>query len=120
MTAGVPGTGLGGLFYILAALLLPLRGIYRKLRRRRMTWRGTAKLTGLALGVLIGIWVTGWLLGWLLGPLAVAAESAAGLAITARAKAHNLVRWATLLGGFVTLVFVLLSVQMARIVNRRR
>ena len=29
MTAGMPGTGIGGLFYLLSALLMPLRELWR-------------------------------------------------------------------------------------------
>jgi hypothetical protein len=120
VTAGVPGTGLGGLFYILAALLLPLRGAIRSLRRQIVAWDEVARLTGLALGVFLGIWVTGWLLGWLLGPTAQTLEAAAGVGGAMRAKSENILRWAAVAAGFVTLAFVLLAVQVARLVRRRR
>lgn len=120
MTAGVPGTGLGGLFYILAALLLPLRGAIRKLRGQRVAWDEVVKLTGLALGVFLGILITGWLLGLLLAPTARTLEAAAGVDAAIRAKSENILRWAALVAGFVTLAFVLLAVQVARLVSRKR
>jgi hypothetical protein len=120
MTAGVPGTGLGGLFYILAALFLPVRGAIRKLRGQRVSWRAVAKLAGLALGVFAGIWATGWLLGWLLGPTAETFQAAAGVDAAVRARSENILRWATVAAGFVTLFAVLSAVQVARVLNRRR
>jgi hypothetical protein len=120
MTAGVPGTGLGGLFYILAALFLPVRGALRKLRGQRVCWRAVTKLTGLALGVFAGIWATGWLLGWLLAPTAETFEAAAGMTAEMRAKSENILRWAALAAGFLTLFVVLSAVQVARLLNKRR
>jgi hypothetical protein len=120
MTAGVPGTGLGGLFYILAALLLPLRGAIRKLRGQSVDWNEITKLTGLAVGVFLGIWITGWLLGRLLAPTARTLEAAAGVDAALRVKSENILRWAAVVAGFVTLAFVLLAVQVARLLDRRR
>jgi len=120
VTAGVPGTGLGGLFYILAALLLPLRGAVRSVRRQIVDWDEVARLTGLAVGVFLGIWVTGWLLGWLVGPAARIFEAAAGVNAALRAKSDNILRWAAVAAGFVTLALVLLAVQVARLVGRKR
>jgi hypothetical protein len=119
MTAGVPGTGLGGLFYILAALFLPFRGLVRTLRRQRVNWSETIKLTALALAVFLGIWLTGLFLGVILGPTAMTLEAAAGMSMEMRARTENILRWAAVAAGFVTLAFVLLAVQIARLVVRR-
>jgi hypothetical protein len=120
MTAGVPGTGLGGLFYILAALLLPFRCLVRTLRRQRVNWGEAIKLTALALAVFLGIWLTGLLLGIILGPTAMTLEAAAGMSVELRARSENVLRWAAVAAGFVTLAVVLLAVQVARLVVRRR
>src|SRR6266566_6480617 len=64
MTVGVPGTGIGGMFYLVSALAVPLRQAYRSLRRRPSAgWRIVAGQTAMAGGILAAIWVTGWLLG---------------------------------------------------------
>ena len=65
MTVGLPGTGVGGMFYLLSALAMPLREVYGRARRRstRGGWRAVLEQTGLALGILAGMWVAGWLLG---------------------------------------------------------
>ena len=120
MTAGVPGTGLGGLFYILAALLLPVRCFVRTLRRQRVNWKEAIKLTALGLAVFLGIWLTGLLLGLILGPTAMTLEAAAGVSAEMRAKSENILSWAAVAAGFVTLAVVLLAVQAARLFVRRR
>lgn len=120
MTAGVPGTGLGGLFYILAALLLPFRSLAQTLRGKRVNWGEAVKLTALALAVFLGIWVTGLFLGIILGPMAMTVEAAVGVPIEVRAVSENVLRWATVAAGFVTLTAVLLAVQVARLIARRK
>jgi hypothetical protein len=119
MTAGVPGTGLGGLFYILAALLLPFRCLIQTVRRQRVNWREAFKLTALGLAVFLGIWLTGLFLGLILGPTARTLEAAAGMSAEMRARSENVLRWAAIAAGFVTLAVVLLAVQVARFVVRR-
>jgi len=120
MTAGVPGTGIGGLFYLLAALLLPLRGIIRRIRGVHVSWRAIAGKASLAFSVFLGIWLTGWLLGLLLAPAVQNIKAMAGSVTLSITRRENIVRWAALVGGFVTLFFVLLSVQVARFAQRRR
>jgi hypothetical protein len=65
VTAGLPGTGIGGLFYLISALLMPLREVFRALVGKGNRARGQmAALQGaLALTILGAIWVTGLLLG---------------------------------------------------------
>lgn len=67
MIAGVPGTGLGGVFYLLCALCMPLYETARILRGRSDTrWGVVAMQFGLAVGIFGGMWLTGWLLGLVL------------------------------------------------------
>ncbi len=119
MTAGVPGTGIGGLFYLLAALLLPLRGLVRLLSKARTSWREVLNMAGLALGVFLGIWLTGWLLGLIVGPAARPLAAAAGMKATL-VRTENIVRGAALAAGFTTLAVVLLSVQAARWLTKKK
>jgi hypothetical protein len=67
VTAGLPGTGIGGLFYLLCALLMPAReaykyvisgGSYRPDPRALMQ-------AAMALGIVVMIYVTGLLMLWL-------------------------------------------------------
>ena len=120
MTAGVPGTGIGGLFYLMAALLLPVRGLLLRLRGGRVSWRMVAKLLFLAIGVFLGIWATWWLLGLAIVPAAETVEAAIHVRGILRREYAEFVRWAALLAGFVTLALVLIGTQVARLVIRRR
>ena len=111
MTVGIPGTGIGGLFYVVAGLIAPLRGSASK--------RAAAYVAALAIGVLVGIFATGWLLGFLLAPIAKS-PLIAGLPSYYRPGTENIVRWASMLASVVLLVSVLLSVQIARLMQRKR
>jgi len=65
MIVGLPGTGIGGMYYLLIAIWMPLHGLLHGLKE---------KLPGFKIGiirrqvfmmvaVLAGMWVTGWLIG---------------------------------------------------------
>ena len=120
MTAGVPGTGIGGLFYLMAALLLPVRGLLLRMRGGRVSWRMVAKLLLLAIGVFLSIWATWWLLGLAIVPAAETVEGAIHVRGILRREYAEFVRWAAILAGFVTLAAVLIGTQVARLVIRRR
>jgi hypothetical protein len=120
MTAGVPGTGIGGLFYLAAALLLPLRGVWRRIRRRPVSWRMILGHTAIAAGILLGILATGWILGLVIVPGAKPIAEAGILAGMKSSQARNFVRWAALAAGYFTLAVVLLAVQMARLTSRKK
>jgi hypothetical protein len=113
MTVGIPGTGIGGLFYLASALLLPVRGMVRRLRRRPVAWLRTLAPAAIALGVLGGLWLSGALLAVLLshtlGPGLHGAGPAGG------AHHSNVLRIASLLAGIGTLCLVLTGVQVARL-----
>jgi hypothetical protein len=65
MTAGLPGTGIGGLFYLLAALLLPLR--FAWLCARGQHDRGHLTLMfkqfAMSTSMIVTVWLTGVVLG---------------------------------------------------------
>lgn len=65
MTAGIPGVGISGLFYILSALWMPLRELLTG-RRRGSTGAARAlvvRQTMLAVGILAAMSLTAWLMG---------------------------------------------------------
>lgn len=68
MNAGLPGTGIGGVFYLLSALWMPFHEIHKTLGKKNQPQRTRLILVqvSLALGIIAGIWFTGWLLGELL------------------------------------------------------
>ena len=56
-TAGIPGTGLGGLFYLLLAFWMPLAELSRTLRGRssRERWRHVGTQFALACGIVAAV-----------------------------------------------------------------
>jgi hypothetical protein len=61
MTAGLPGTGIGGLFYITLALLMPIWELGRAAVGRATSGRVrmAAMQAAISLGILGAIWLTG-------------------------------------------------------------
>lgn len=63
MNVGLPGTGLGGLFYLLTALLMPIVELIRTIRSgkaSRMRWRTAVSQAAMAVGIIAGLWGTAW------------------------------------------------------------
>lgn len=60
MIVGLPGTGIGGLYYLFSALLMPVCEAWRAATGRRgpSRWVGVAKLAALALGIFGGLFAT--------------------------------------------------------------
>jgi len=116
MIVGVPGTGIGGLFYLLSALALPLREAIRRVRDRAnpVSWRVVAQQTTMAGGILAGMWATGLLIGAVLG--AARSHVAPGVGL----PAGNLLRTATVALSLGTLAAVLLGVELLRLCLHRR
>jgi hypothetical protein len=113
MTAGLPGAGIGGIFYLVSALAMPFRELYRALRGdwSLARWRLVARQTAMAAGIFGGLWLTGWAIGELVG----AAVAAGHLA-----RAPEVLRGGALLLSFGTLTLVLVAVQVARVVLHAR
>ena len=116
MIVGLPGTGIGGMFYLLSALALPLREAIGRVRDRghSVGWRVVARQTAIAGGILVGIWVTGLLLGAVLGT--VRSHMAPGTG----PHEGNAVRTAMLVLSFGTLAVVLFGVELLRLCLHRR
>jgi len=68
MPAGLPGTGVGGLFLVLSALLMPLVELRRRVRDRTALgrWRLVGRHTALAIGIVAGVAGGVWALYWAL------------------------------------------------------
>lgn len=72
MVVGVPGSGIGGLYYIVLALAMPVCELIQTVRGRSswLRWRGVSIQTGLAVGILAALAGGGWLLtagcGWII------------------------------------------------------
>lgn len=121
MSVGIPGTGIGGLFYLASGLLIPVREILASARRRERAAKVgplIVRQTFLVIGVLAGIWITGWMLGFLL-------SQPAGLPVAidgsgSGAPRGNLWGTASVLAGVGTLLIVLATVEAARLLLRKK
>jgi hypothetical protein len=118
MTVGAPGAGIGGLFYLASALVLPVRSLYRTMRGERVAWGPVVRQWLLALSVLGAIWLAGWLIGLWAGP---ALPQLAGRGMAAAIIGTTGVLATTMLYASVaTLVLVLLLVRIAALLVQRR
>ena len=68
MIVGLPGTGIGGLFYLLASTWMPVQETLSAPRRRLRfaRWRNIAKMVFITLAIAAGFWLTGHLVGMLI------------------------------------------------------
>ena len=110
MIAGLPGTGIGGIFYLASALAMPLREAYRRVRgRARGNWRVVAAQLAMAGGILGAMWVTGWLLGHALAAARPIARLGTSL------PSGNVLRIASVALALGTLAGVLAGVELLRL-----
>lgn len=117
MAAGIPGIGIGGLFYMLHALLLPLKGAWRAVNGKPVDWRVLTKQAAIAAGVLLGIAAAAWLLS-LWRPLEVRSSPVAAAA-SGPAGTMRFLGSVTIFMSAITLAFVLVSVQVVRLLARK-
>jgi len=61
MTAGLPGTGIGGVFYLLSALLMPFVELVKTLRGQSSwpRWVLVIRQFAMASGIVAGMWMLG-------------------------------------------------------------
>lgn len=112
MTVGLPGAGIGGLFYLAATLLLPIRSLLDRVRQRTpaLSWRRQWHSVLIALGIIGGLWLTGWLLALVI-PAARLAAGAGGHGSSMASR--TAIPLATFGLGVGTLLAVLLAVEVA-------
>src|SRR5215207_10324596 len=113
MMPGVPGAGIGGLFYLASTLLLPFRSLMRRWRGppdpvpSRQIW-GNVAMAG---GVIAGLWMVGWLLAFIVPDDVLRSHTAStGRTISAR----TILPVATFATSVATLFLVLGAVEIAR------
>jgi hypothetical protein len=118
MTAGLPGAGIGGLFYLASTILLPLRSLVRRLRGQHVgvPWRLQLHSVLIALGIIGGLWISGWLIAFMVPDEVLTRGSMAG---GVNSRAGSILSLATLGVAVGTLVLVVLSVEIARFVHIR-
>ena len=117
--AGLPGTGLGGLFYVLLIFWMTAREAWRlsKGEYRQAYWMRVAKLCSLAAAIVGALWLESWSLLNVLGPvpnfLGAQPSAAAGAAMSKVAPTLTF-------APFLILALLLLAMHVMRVVLIRR
>lgn len=116
MTAGLPGVGIGGIFYLASAIVMPVRSLYAVLtgRAHEARWRIALQQAAIAGGILVALWMTGLALGWIILTMFPHA-TIAGVSGASSTHARSVVRTSALLLSLGTLAAVLLFVQVLRV-----
>lgn len=117
MAAGLPGVGIGGIFYLASALLMPVRSAIAVLsgRGHEARWSLALRQSGLAALILVTIWATGWLIGWSVGIISPDAVPSFAGGVATQPEVHNALRTTALVLSFGTLAAVLAVVQLLRV-----
>ena len=126
MTAGLPGTGIGGLFYLLLAVYMPVREFFRLMQKRRNLgrWGFIALQLCFVFAILGAIWGEAWLLSrsfiWLqqafgFNDLSLGGRSGGQLAM----ERVKILTFASASGGLISLAFVFVIVHILRLFVRR-
>jgi hypothetical protein len=78
MTAGLPGVGIGGLFYLISALLMPILEVVRTVRGRSSLarWRTVGRQFAMAVVMVGALTAVVWVLHAMTGPQGVAPAGA--------------------------------------------
>jgi hypothetical protein len=116
MSAGLPGAGISGVFYLGSALLMPAVEMGRTIRGRSSlaAWRLVIRQFAVSCAILAGIWTTGWLLG-----LAAFRPVASGEAAAAAATTPQVVGESAMVLSVVTLVVLVGGVEVLSFVRLR-
>jgi hypothetical protein len=118
MTAGLPGVGIGGIFYLTSALLMPVRSLVAVLRGRpdEARWPMALRQAALAGGILGALWLTGLALGWAIVHLVPDAARVVAHGTRSAVEVRSVVRTSALALSLGTLAAVLAFVQVLRVV----
>jgi predicted membrane protein len=117
MTVGLPGTGIGGIFYLSLAICMPIREFVRTLKGQTnlKRWGFIALQLLFVFGVVAAMWSELWLLNrlliWARGTLVVH-----GLSLTDERIFHQtkFMALASATASFVSLAFVITAVHILR------
>ena len=115
MTAGLPGVGIGGLFYLASALLMPFRSLVATLTGREARWPVALRQALIALATIAATWATLHVVGWLISAISPALVAGTVLGGAGGVPVRNALRTAALLGSIGTLALVLAAVQTLRL-----
>jgi hypothetical protein len=118
MMAGLPGTGIGGIFYVLIAIAMPIRELFLKAFDRSYSnrWPMITLALGLVVAIIAGIWAEVALLNaffmWLQGALQTDLGLAnAGLGERLNAKSAPVITFMAASAAFISLAGLYIAVR---------
>ena len=119
MTVGLPGVGIGGIFYLVSALTMPVRELVRTFRRESSAarWRFVMTQWTLAVGILIAMWLTGKSIGMLVTAVGSRVPSSG---FTRHVASRNVLQVSALALSLGTLTLVWVGVHGLRVLVRWR
>jgi hypothetical protein len=130
MIAGLPGTGIGGIFYLILAAFMPICEFFRMIQKRThlRRWCLIALQMGFIFGIISLIWAEMWVIKytieWLchaFGNNAITAVGLFGRELTMHQT--KMMAYAAASGSFISLGFVFICVHTLRLmvgVNKNR
>ncbi len=125
MTVGLPGTGIGGIFYLLLAIYMPVCEFFRMLQRQtsRLQWCFVSLQLGFVFGILATLWSEAWVLSqmfiWLQHIFGINCILAGnGLFGQQAMQNAKLLTFASASGSFISLFFVFVVVHVLRLCLR--
>jgi len=123
MNAGMPGTGMGGLFYILVAVLMPVRAArsYAQGSKVRSRWKLVVRQVSMAAIIALTMWATGEVVGRVIalaaGNHGVSMNDAMNMD-TVLSGEYNLVKLPFILWTFVAIAVLHLAMLAALLATR--
>ena len=114
MTAGLPGTGIGGLFYLLLVFWMPVKELYLLARGRSNArrWRAIGFFASLTAGIVVTTYVEAWLISQTVIRLATSMH----MPVPGNGHGYRVLAGTTLLLSLGSLTAVLLGVHVVRLV----
>lgn len=126
MIAGLPGTGIGGIFYLLLAAFMPVREFFRLIQKRTNfgRWCFIALQMGFVFGIISLMWAEVWglnqIIMWLKNSCTIDCLNAAnGLGVKLTLRQAKILAYASASGSLISLGFVFICVHMLRLVIRQ-
>jgi hypothetical protein len=120
MSVGLPGSGIGGVFYLLSAMWMPAHSAQRAMRGKHTRHRLMLRQTVMAVLIIGALWGTGYVIDIMLTAGSASASLRAAVGKDGGSSLPSIFRAASFAMTFGTLAFVLLTVQLLRFVVPRR
>ncbi len=119
MTAGLPGVGIGGLFYLASGLLMPFRSLVATLTGREARWWVALHQALISVTTIAAVWGTVRAIGWLIALISPALVAGGLRGTSGNVPIPPALRTAALIGSIGTLTLVLAAVQALGLLPQR-